>query len=410
MDNLNLLLKNLTGKDEKKAREAACYLVENSDVELFSLLVNKTDYLFDFVKNNVICRIQNAVTSKNYINILNFFDVYCDVYDDLFAMILAKNADEDLTDKIFQLLETGSTAQKSYAAKYFSYIPDTVAIELLAKYAFCEDDNLAFNSAEALGQMQDDVSFNIALAYLSSGDDFEKLKAVKFFVAYGKDFPLNEIFVALHSSNMPENIAGHIPYMISFVSEFESGYKKDILVSFDYIISGLGEILPLADIFRFEIYDFIELLINYNKKQNDFSSLISEILLKSYLKFKLFMENEEYVFDESNDVKHEVKAVYNLLTAQPADFWTLQKDLILNGLKSSSEDEVISCLEVISELNLKNSVPLIKELFSSENETVLCETLTVLKKFNELSMNDINAILPKIKNENIKAVIENLKN
>ncbi len=410
MDNLNLLLKNLTGKDEKKAREAACYLVENSDVELFSLLVNKTDYLFDFVKNNVICRIQKAVNEKNYLNILNFFDVYCDVYDDLFAMILAKNADEDLTDKIFQLLETGSNAQKTYAAKYFSYIPDTVAIELLAKYAFCEDDNLAFNSAEALGQMQDDVSFNIALAYLSSGDGFEKLKAVKFFVAYGKDYPLKEIFSALNSSNMPENIAGHIPYMISFVSEFESGYKKDILVSFDYIISGLGEILPLADIFRFEIYDFIELLINYNKKQNDFSSLISEILLKSYLKFKLFMENEEYVFDESNDVKHEIKAVYNLLTAQSSQFWTLQKDLILNGLKSSSEDEVISCLDVISELNLKNSVPLIKELFSSENETVLCETLTVLKKFNELSLDDINAILPKIKNENIKAVIENLKN
>ena len=38
-------LKALTGKDENKAEAAALYLVDNSDVELFRMLVEKSDYL-----------------------------------------------------------------------------------------------------------------------------------------------------------------------------------------------------------------------------------------------------------------------------------------------------------------------------------------------------------------------------
>ena len=115
-----------------------------------------------------------------------------------------------------ELLEKGTTAQKTYAAKYFSYIPDTVAIDLLSKYAFNDDENLSYNCAEALGQMYDETSFKIALGSLATDDDFDKLKAIKFFVAYGKNYPLKEIFNAMKSSKMPENIAGQIPYMVDF--------------------------------------------------------------------------------------------------------------------------------------------------------------------------------------------------
>jgi hypothetical protein len=178
--------------------------------------------------------------------------VYSVYYDDLFASVLSKNANEELTDDIFELLLKGSDSQKAYCAKYFYYIPDTVALEPLCKYAFYDDEFLSYNAAEALSQMRDDVSFNIALNNLDAEDDFEKLKAVKFFVAYGRDFPLKDIFQSIKMSKMPENMAGQIPYMISLCELINSKDKKDGLYIFEYIINGLGEILPLSDIFQFE--------------------------------------------------------------------------------------------------------------------------------------------------------------
>ena len=140
MENLNNILNDLTGKDELKASKAASYLIENSDVELFNLLVQKTDYLFDFVRANVYSRLENAVNNDNFMNILKLFDVYSQFYDDFFASVLSKHANENLTDIIFELLEKGTVSQKTYAAKYFFYIPDTVALEALSKLAFSDDD------------------------------------------------------------------------------------------------------------------------------------------------------------------------------------------------------------------------------------------------------------------------------
>ena len=292
MDNLNLILKNLTGKDEIKAQQAADYLINNSQIELFRLLVDKTDFLFDFVRNNVFNRIEKAVNKNNFINILNLFELYSPYYDDLFASILAKHANEDLTDKIFELLETGSISQKTYSAKYFSYIPDTVALELLNKYAFCDDEYLSTNSAEALGQMQDDISYDTALSLLSGSDDFEKLKAVRFFSAYARNIPLEDIFNALINSKIPENIAGQIPYMVSLSELISSDNTINMaLTVLNYILSGLGEILPLADVFQFELYDIFEFLLKKNSDSNTYESKIALVLLKSYLKFNLFNDN-----------------------------------------------------------------------------------------------------------------------
>ena len=60
------LIKKLTGKNPSEYEVVAKSLVENSDVELFAKLVNQDDFLFDFVKNNVAQRIQNACTKENH--------------------------------------------------------------------------------------------------------------------------------------------------------------------------------------------------------------------------------------------------------------------------------------------------------------------------------------------------------
>lgn len=408
MENLDLYLKNLIGKDESKAQAAANYLIENSDDVLFCMLVEKSDFLFDFVRNNVNKRIEKAVNETNFINILKFFDIYSSYYDDLFASILSKYANENLTDEIFDFLEKGTLAQKTYASKYFFYIPDTVSLELLSKYAFSDDEFLAYNAAEALGQMQDDVSYDVALSNLSSEDDFERLKAVKFFTAYGRNYPLKEIFEALKTSKMPENIAGQIPYMVSLCELLKSDMQSEALLVLDNILSGIGEILPISDIFQFEMYEIIERLIDLNSTKNDLSGKISEILLKALSKFRLFCENQEYMFDEDKDTKYEVAAILKLLQGQNSGFWDKQKCFAVGEL-SSSEDRILAVMPIISEFGLKDAIPALKSLLGSENEIIVSEALTVLKSLDSIDDIDINSIVEKITNPNIKIFIENLK-
>ena len=98
MDDKDILLKDLTGKDENKAQNAANHLINNSDTELFRMLADKSDFLFPFIRNNVSKRIEKAINKENFSNIIKFFDYYCPYYDDLFASILAKHANQDLTD------------------------------------------------------------------------------------------------------------------------------------------------------------------------------------------------------------------------------------------------------------------------------------------------------------------------
>ena len=102
MENIEKEINELIGKDEAKAKVIAEKLVNTADIELFKGLVYKTDFLFDFVKNNVAKRIENAVTKSNFKNIIKMFEVYSPDYDDLFAGILAKHASQDLTDEIFE--------------------------------------------------------------------------------------------------------------------------------------------------------------------------------------------------------------------------------------------------------------------------------------------------------------------
>lgn len=410
MDNLSLYLKNLTGKDEVPAQKAADFLLNSASLELFQLLVDKTEILFDFVLFNVCKRIEKAVNKDNYNNIIRFFDIYSSYYDDLFASILAKHANEELTDKIFELLEKGTLPQKTYSAKYFYYIPDTVALEVLSKYAFSEDENLCYNASQALGQMQDDISYDIALSFLKSEDDFEKLKAVKFFNAYGKNYPLEDIFHAMKTSKMPENIAGQIPYMVSIVDLLnEYNNKEDVLISIDYLLSGLGEILPISDVFQFEMYEILNMLIKLNKSDNVYSGKIAEILLKALSKFKLFTENSEYMYDEDKNTKYEVSSMLNLLKGQNNEFWSNQKHYIIGELKQS-EERILAVLPVISEYNIFEAEENIRNLLkTSSNEIILCEAISSLNNLNLAKEEDFNSITNKIHNPNIKAIIEHLK-
>lgn len=401
----NDLVKKLTGKNPKDFEFAASYIIDNSDKEAFAALVAQGDFLFEFIKKNVEKRLLNACNEKNYKNLLNFLKSYSQDYEDFIVSTLAKYADEDLTDEMLEKLEHGTNDEKAYCAKYFSIINDTLAIDLLRKYSYSEFDPLALNCAVALSKMNDKFSYDLALEKLKSDDEFEKLSAIRFLVAYNDIKAVDVIFEAMKTSSMPENIASEISYLQSFLEFLDSDFKDDIILAVNHIINGLGEIVSLGQVFDFQLFEVLEKLIELQKDEK--SGKIAVVLLNAKQKFEQLTENDEYIFDEAKDIKNEVYEIKNLLNSQITLFWNIQKDLCLSELNEWS-DFVYSALELVQELNITESFDKLKELLNSSNQTLILKTVEVIKSLNKLDEIDKDEVLNKISDENIRAIIQSL--
>ena len=405
--NIDIEVKNLTSKDEKAALKSAQFLLNSGNIEMFNTLLKKSEFLFDFVKQNVNKRLTKALTETNYKNLFKFLNNYSPDYEDFIASSFAKYANEDLTDEILELLQNGTENQKTYAAKYFSYIPDTIAADNLLEYAFSDNEPLAFNSAQALGKMENKESYEKALSMLKDNDDFKKLDAVKFLVAYGNRDAVLPILESLSTSSMPENIAGELPFLEPLPEIMKTKPKEIVLPCIHNILSGLTEILPLSQVFDFELYDVLAFLIEKNKTEKD--SHIAVILLKALAQFSTICEIESYTFDEDKNTKQELNAIYELLKNQPESFWNEQKNLILKELELE-KSRILPALQIISELKLTEACKNLKNLLNSNDEIILCETISAIKSIGKLDENEISKekVLNKIHSENIKAIILNM--
>ena len=405
LDN-NQLVKDITAKDEQKAFAAACSLVNTSNAEAFRMLADKSEFLFDFVKNNVAKRLHRAINERNYRNVFSFLSTYVPEYEDALIGSLASFADEDLTDEMLELLENGDDSQKAYSAKYFAYIPDTIGADLLIDYALNDDDNeaLTFNAAKALGVMKIDAAYDKAVELLSSDDEFTVLKAVKFLVAYEDKNAVDALLKAMENSSMSENIAGEIPYLESLLTLVQEK-RENSLLCVENILSGLGEILPLSQIFNFELYEVLSYLISDNQQNKNSQAAV--VLLSALAKFDTLANNDEYTFDEDKNTKQEVAEIYSLLNKQQEYFWNAQKKLAQQEL-FSTKSRISSAIQVICDLQIKEAVDSLKELVNSDNEIVVCEALGALRVLNSLDGLDKDSIVAKINDENKKAIIESL--
>lgn len=398
-------VKKLTGKNPKDFEFAAAHIINDCDLEAFSALVEQSDFLFDFIKKNVEQRLLNVINSSNYKNLLLFLKIYSHDYEDLIVSSLVKFADEDLTDTMLDLLENGSDEEKAYCAKYFSYINDTLAVDLLRKYSYADFDPLSLNCAEALSAMKDEFSYNLALEKIKSEDEFEKLSAVRFLVAYRDSGAIKVIFDTMKKSSMPENIASEVFYLKSILEFIDSEFKNDTIFALNHIINGLGEIISPSQVLDFQLFEVFAKLIELQK--DDKSSKLAVILLNAQLKFEQLTENNEYLFDESKATKDEVYCIKDFLNSQPQDFWGLQKELFQQELTQGS-DFIFTALDLVQELNLSEALAKLKELLELTNQTIVLRTVEVIKHLGKLDEIDKDNILEKISDENIRLIIQSL--
>lgn len=383
-------LKKLTGKYGYEP--VVRHLINDCDVELFKELTEKDDYLFDFVKQNVAERISNEVSSANFRNLVEFLKYYSPFYEDAIVSNLVKYADEDLTDIMLEKFENGTDDEKAYCAKFFGYVQDSLAHGFLVANSNSDFEYLQRNCAISLAQRGDKTSYQKALSELQSADEFEKLSAVKFLTAYGDKDAAESIINAMKTSAMAENIAGEIPYLKS-IKEILDENELDGLLVLNYIVNGLGEILPLGTVFDYELFDIFEKLVN---DYNNGSAAV--VLLNAKEKFETLTENDEYLFDEDKDVKNEVYDIKKLLNN--ADKKELLK-FVNSELKENSPF-------VFTALDFAFDVIAVRELLKSDNQTLILKTAEVLKKLGYLDETAKTVALGKVTDLNIKSIIRAL--
>lgn len=385
-------LKKLTGKNKNDYEAVAKHLVDDCDVELFKELVDNDDFLFDFVKNNVAQRIENAVNQNNYQNLIEFLKYYSQSYEDVIVGSLVKFADEDLTDLMLDKFENGCDNEKAYAAKYFAKIQDLLAYEFLRLNSYSDNEFLAQNCAMTLGAWHDEKSYDEAIEKLQNSDDFEKLSAVKFLTAYGDKKAVPKLFDAMKNSTMAENIAGEIPYLVPLYELIKSDYENALLAII-YITNALGEILPLSVVFDFELFEVFEGLIN-----NHEDSKMAITLLNAKGKFETLTENDEYLFDEDKNTKNEIFDIKKLLNSAK------KKDLEKYVNDELREDSPF----VYTALDFATDELAIRELLKSNNQTLILKTAEVLKSLGNFDETARTVALLKVTDINIKAIIRAL--
>ena len=403
MFNMEKLVNDLTQKDEAKALKAAQDMINGEKQEAFDLLCKKSEYLFDFVKNNIRKRLKKAINKDNYKKIQTFFNNYNEEYADLFIDSIAQFANEELSDDMYEILENGTIDQKKYAAKYFYYIPDTIAQEKLEDYAFSDELQLAVNSAQALGAMNDRTAYEKAVTKLKSDDDFEVMKSVRFLTSFGDKKAVGEILKTLETTAMAENISAELPYLMPILDMFETQEKSLVLSCFDFILAGLGEILPLSQVFDFEVFEVLQYLIK--RAQNESDSQVSAVLLRALEKFSTLVGNDEYMFDEAKDLKDEIKAINDLLALQSKAFWIKQRNEISNEL-TQRKQRAISALEVIRALEIKEAENAILKFINEQtDEQLLVLAVGVAKILGLVSRLNSAEICEKIKDNTSKAIV-----
>ena len=386
------MLKKLTGKNPDDYEFAARYVMDNSDERVFAELVEKDSFLFDFVKQNVSQRLEKATNSSNWKSLLAFLKYYSPSYEEFICSTLAKYADEDLTDNMLNLLENGSENEKIYSAKFFSYIQDPLAIELLKKNLKDENEYLKVNCAMTLASMKEKSSYQEAIENLKSNDEFEKLDAIKFLINYGDKVALPLIIEAMKTSPMAENIAGEIPYLDSILNILDDNFENGLLI-INLIINGLGEILGLSQVFDYELYEVFDYL---SSRADD--SKVSVVLLNAIEKFDTLTENDEYLFDEDKNTKNEIYEIKKLLNS-------LDKKTLLTKINKELNE---NSLFVYTALDYATDLVAIRELLKCDNQTIILKTAEVLKSLNNLDDTTKTVAMLKITDDNIKTIIRAL--
>lgn len=396
-------IKSVTSKDFNRFKDAIQNLINSKNLTLFNELNEKSDFLFPFVKEKIIKNFVNLIQKNNLDVVFEFSKIYSYDFEDLIIKSLLKFADEDLTDEILNLFETGTDEQKAYCAKYFSYIKDPLALELLTKNAYSSFDPLRTNCAIAFGafgyeKIIDDMKNIIE----TDDDDFKKLNALQFLISYNNPDLICYIIKKAYSSPFVSNIITYLKdtHDLDTLNKYLS--DNDIARIFSILIENYPENISLDSVIPYEIFNFIKLLSSKER----YNQYIENIFIIAKNKFSEFSNNEIYNYDLDQDTKTEIDEILKLLSNFDFKLENLKEELdCYNNLTYRYE----TALNAVKIMNYSKYSEFLAYLINENklNYVLMAQTAITLKELNKENLIDKSKI-ETIENKNVKALILSL--
>ena len=391
-------IKNITSKDNSLSEATLKNLIKSANIEDFKFLCDKSDFIFPFLKEKINKNFVKLIEEKELNTVFEFSKIYSSDFEELIVLSWVKFANEDLTDNILELFDSGTDEQKAYAAKYFSYINDSCALDYLNKFAFCDFEPLKINCALSLSKFEDKTAFNKAKEIiLNSKDDYEILDAYSFIAAYGGDEAVKFIIENYKKSAFRENIIILLFDFFDYDKLTKILSSDEILEIFSILIQNYPENVNLNTIIYYQVFDYIKLISTFN------TQFANNILIILKAKFDEYNSSDIYSFDLDKDTKNELKNITKFLDSLNLPFENIKDEFNKGNLRISL------ALDVIKELKIKNLANFIADLINENVLTLdLCaKAAIILKELNMTSLINKENI-SKIQNENIKALIESL--
>ncbi len=391
-------IKNITSKDNSLSEATLKNLIKSANIEDFKFLCDKSDFIFPFLKEKINKNFVKLIEEKELNTVFEFSKIYSSDFEELIVLSWVKFANEDLTDNILELFDSGTDEQKAYAAKYFSYINDSCALDYLNKFAFCDFEPLKINCALSLSKFEDKTAFNKAKEIiLNSKDDYEILDAYSFIAAYGGDEAVKFIIENYKKSAFRENIIILLFDFFDYDKLTKILSSDEILEIFSILIQNYPENVNLNTIIYYQVFDYIKLISTFN------TQFANNILIILKAKFDEYNSSDIYSFDLDKDTKNELKNITKFLDSLNLLFENIKDEFNKGNLRISL------ALDVIKELKIKNLANFIADLINENVLTLdLCaKAAIILKELNMTSLINKENI-SKIQNENIKALIESL--
>ena len=391
-------IKQIVSKDLELSRKIIKEIIENKDINAFQELCEKSDFIFPFLKERIVKDFISFINKDNFEITFLFAKVYNQDFEEIVLSPWRRFANEDLTDEILDLFEKGTNSEKTFAAKYFSFVKDPLALEFLYKESFLDDIILRSACANTLKAFQDVKILDEMKDIISSKDDeFEKLKAYQFLISYGDKSSLEIVLKHCFSSPFEASIVSFLNDNFDFNFLRNNFQDETIFKIFNVLIENYPEEIPLDTIQYYDILSYLKFL---EKNKNIYSA---NLLILARDKFCQLENDEIYTFDLDKNLKNYLSEISKYLKNLKLE--NLDEIEELNTF-SFDQKRYLTALFAIKILAKKEYSSFLLDLINQKklNFVLMAKTIEVLKEFNSLSLVDKN-VFDEIDDLNKKALI-----
>ena len=292
------LANNLTDKNYDVANKAGIDIIETSDIKAFQVLEEKSEFIFDFIKEKILKILIKSVNQNNLMNLFNFTKIYSNDFKDFILQPLINFSNDEIEKKFIDLLKNGTSEQKTYGIEFFTKIKNNLSVEFAKSNLSTDFEPLKIASIKLLKEYGEINEFNSAIKKLnSSDDDFEKFEAVEFLTTWGDKKAYDDIYKFYINSNFNEFIASNLILLKDFNHLIEEEKEEDILNIYSSLLLNLPENTSLEEIVYYLNENLLDYLIELD---NNYATLLNFYLL---YKLDLILDNEAYSIDLTKEEK-----------------------------------------------------------------------------------------------------------